>query len=98
ADRISLKIIDVNGKEVRELSPKNEPGFHKVLWNLTRFAAGVVPAGVYRVVLNVDGQEFSQTVRVEADPAVPTAVVGPEMPGEEDKEPDRPGSDREFRR
>jgi photosystem II stability/assembly factor-like uncharacterized protein len=98
ADKISLKIIDVNGKEVRDLSPKNEPGLHKVLWNLTRFAAGVVPAGVYRVVLNVDGQEFSQTLRVDADPAVPTAVVGPEMPGEEDKEPERLGSNGEFLR
>jgi hypothetical protein len=30
-----------------------------------------VPAGAYRVVLNVDGQEFTQTIRVEADPVVP---------------------------
>ena len=34
-----------------------------------------VPAGTYRVVLTVDGQEFAQTVRVELDPAAPANVV-----------------------
>jgi photosystem II stability/assembly factor-like uncharacterized protein len=34
-------------------------------------AFNAVPPGVYRVVLNVDGQEFSTTVRIEADPNVP---------------------------
>src|SRR5207249_6314128 len=29
------------------------------------------PPGVYRVVLNVDGQEYTTTVRLEADPNVP---------------------------
>src|SRR5205823_3937953 len=29
------------------------------------------PPGVYRVVLNVDGQELATTLRLEADPNVP---------------------------
>jgi photosystem II stability/assembly factor-like uncharacterized protein len=40
-----------------------------------------VPAGTYRVVLTVDGQEFTTTVRVEADPNVPPRGVA------EDEEP-----------
>jgi hypothetical protein len=31
-----------------------------------------VPPGVYRIVLNVDGQEFSQPLRIEADPNAST--------------------------
>jgi hypothetical protein len=34
-----------------------------------------VPAGVYRVLLTVDGVELTQTVHVEPDPTVPAAVA-----------------------
>ena len=37
-----------------------------------------MPTGTYRVILTVDGQEFAQTLRVEADPAVPTFIAAPE--------------------
>ena len=41
---------------------------------------------MYRVVLNVDGEEQTQSVRVEADPAVPNAVVGPQRVDPEGEE------------
>jgi photosystem II stability/assembly factor-like uncharacterized protein len=88
ADKLSLKILDHNGKEVRDLGAKNEPGLHKANWNLTRFASGIVPAGIYRVVLTVDGKEFSRDLRVEPDPAVPTAVVSPESPEKTERDRD----------
>jgi photosystem II stability/assembly factor-like uncharacterized protein len=78
ADKATLKVLDFAGKQVRELKAETAPGLHKAVWNLTRFASGIVPAGMYRVVLTVDGEEFSQGVRVEADPAVPDAVVEPQ--------------------
>jgi photosystem II stability/assembly factor-like uncharacterized protein len=161
AEKASLKIVDVDGKTVRELTASTEPGFHRVLWNLSRApqaqrpeggpgasagpgggrggAAGAgggrggfggrrggggagagtgaqqpptgtagatqqppggaetpvtqpgggrggfggpggfggggqpVPPGTYRVLLTVDGKEYSQTLRVEADPSAPTS-------------------------
>jgi hypothetical protein len=36
--------------------------------------------GAYRVVMTVDGQDFSTTVRIEADPNVPAL---PTVPGNE---------------
>lgn len=78
ANKATLQVVDFSGKQVREMKADTAPGLHKVVWNLTRFAAGVVPAGMYRVVLNVDGEEFAQSVRVEADPVVPNAVVEPQ--------------------
>ena len=47
--------------------------------------------GTYRVVLTVDGKEYIQAVRVEADPTVPAAVAAPEdLPGEYEREEKRP--------
>ena len=39
-----------------------------------------VPPGTYRVVLTVDGQDYSTTVRVEADPNVPQRGVAEDEP------------------
>jgi len=39
------------------------------------FGGGPVPPGLYRVVLEVDGKEFSQSIRIEADPVVPNAIA-----------------------
>ncbi|HEV3168529.1 MAG TPA: PDZ domain-containing protein [Isosphaeraceae bacterium] len=113
AENISLKVVDVNGKTVRELRPSNEPGLHRILWDMTRTQAQpvratrpaesearpaganaaeseadaprrtannfqrprLVPPGMYRILLSVDGKELTQTVRVEPDPAVPTAEI-----------------------
>ncbi len=35
--------------------------------------------GMYRVVLSVDGQEFAQALRVDADPATNTNLIAPQM-------------------
>jgi hypothetical protein len=174
AQRVALKIVDIEGATVREFRGVNEPGLQRVSWDLTRAqprgqrparggregrersaaaAAGpaspergsdaaappsVVPAqfsagqpqpaaskgeaesrpavaveripneapgsgapaaqrpgrgragterpgavravlpGTYRVVLNVDGQELAQTIRVEADPNLPPSVAAEE--------------------
>jgi photosystem II stability/assembly factor-like uncharacterized protein len=37
---------------------------------------GQAPAGVYRVILTVDGREFTSTVRIENDPNVPIGPAG----------------------
>ena len=47
-----------------------------------------VPPGDYRVVLNVDGQDFAQTIRLEPDPALPDGVIPTE---EEEEVPEDPG-------
>jgi photosystem II stability/assembly factor-like uncharacterized protein len=36
--------------------------------------------GTYRVVLTVDGTEYAQSLRVEPDPVLPSAIVTPEEP------------------
>jgi hypothetical protein len=40
---------------------------------------------MYRVVLTVDGKEYVQSVRVEADPTLPPTVVT-EQPEEDEEE------------
>ncbi len=44
--------------------------------------------GTYRVVLSVDGQDFAQTITVEADPVQPTAMTAEEMRAQEAEEAD----------
>jgi hypothetical protein len=39
ADKVTLKVLDVEGKLVRELRASAEPGLHRVAWDLTRPAA-----------------------------------------------------------
>ena len=34
---------------------------------------------MYRVVLDVDGREFAQSIRIEADPVIPGAIAADEM-------------------
>ena len=45
--------------------------------------------GNYRIVLTVDGKEYSQTVRVDPDPNLPPGQIAEEelvMPEEEEEE------------
>jgi photosystem II stability/assembly factor-like uncharacterized protein len=49
----------------------------------TRVRSGAVPPGLYRVVLAADGQEHAQTLRVLADPTLPSGVAAVEV--EEDE-------------
>ncbi|MBM3970666.1 MAG: PDZ domain-containing protein [Planctomycetes bacterium] len=38
-----------------------------------------VSPGMYRVVLDVDGREYAQSLRIEADPVIPGAIAAEEM-------------------
>jgi photosystem II stability/assembly factor-like uncharacterized protein len=97
---VTLKVLDYTGQTVATLRPKNEPGLHKIGWDLTRgggrgsggpggrgqgqgFGAFVAP-GMYRVVLTVDGKDYAQGLRVEADPVLSATILAAE---EEEKEP-----------
>src|SRR5207247_3853687 len=60
------------------------------------FVGGRPPAvapGDYRVVLVVDGQEFAQSLRVEADPTVPNSdvIAGEEEIDQSDEDEAEPG-------
>jgi S1-C subfamily serine protease/photosystem II stability/assembly factor-like uncharacterized protein len=73
AEKISVKILDINGKVIGELSPqqiKKEPGLQRVAWGVGR-----APKGAYRVVLNVDGEEFTQSLTVEPDPVLQDRAI-----------------------
>jgi hypothetical protein len=48
------------GKGAEEQPPLGVPGFG---------GGRAAPPGTYRVVLTVDGREFSQVLRLEADPS-----------------------------
>jgi photosystem II stability/assembly factor-like uncharacterized protein len=95
AEKASLKIVDVEGKTVRELSADTGPGLHKANWTLGgqgrpgggpgRRPGGGGDAsgrsgteGTYKVVLTVDGKEYIQTIRVEADPNGPSDLIAEE--------------------
>ena len=93
AKTISLKVTDVTGNTLRDFrNLATEPGFHRVTWNLsasggtgrTGRGAGLgvaIPAGTYRVVLTVDGKDYSQPLIVENDPkADPRAIISFDSP------------------
>ncbi len=78
AEKISLKVVDYAGATAATLTSPAEPGLHRATWNLTRGQGGRAPAGTYRVVLSVDGQEQAQPVRVEDDPNTPPGLIASE--------------------
>jgi hypothetical protein len=87
-EKITLSLIDINGKNIRTLTPTKDVGFNRVSWDLRQMGAiprGMTaeqmagsnfgnrlleqtPAGSYRVVLTVDGTEYSQVLTIENDP------------------------------
>ncbi|HEY1189197.1 MAG TPA: PDZ domain-containing protein, partial [Gemmata sp.] len=86
AKEVGVKVVDVNNKAVREFrAPPATAGFHKLAWSPPK-------AGAFRVVLTVDGKEFTQMAVAEADPnADPKAVItdGPQpVPGGDENEED----------
>jgi hypothetical protein len=127
ADNVTLKVLDIDGKTVREfrsdakgeLKGAGNPGLHRVAWDMTRLT-GMGPAGGggggkggkgggkggfggkgggpggfaprvfvapgdYRVVLSVDGQEFTQSLRIQPDPNVPAIIAAAEVAVEEEE-------------
>ncbi|MHB1423129.1 MAG: VPS10 domain-containing protein [Gemmataceae bacterium] len=79
ASNASLKVLDIDGHLVRELTAETQPGLHKVVWDLAQAtprprrgrqsaqAARPVAPGSYLVVLTVDGNEYKQALRVEEE-------------------------------
>jgi photosystem II stability/assembly factor-like uncharacterized protein len=55
-------------------------------------AVSAAPPGMYRVVLVVDGKEYSQPLKLEADPTLPTTITTDEESKEQEK-PVRPMDD-----
>lgn len=91
AEKVSLKIIDVNGRTVRDLSSneaeRKAVGLHRITWDGTQGSGGIrgaggrggqrsVPAGTYRIVLTVDDKESSDLVVVENDPNLSPDFIG----------------------
>lgn len=103
AKSLSLKLLDASGKLVWDFrNAAKDAGFHRQMWSLNRAGGGnlAVPAGTYRVVLNVDGKEFNQGITVENDPhADPKAQIAVEtertLTEEEEEEREREGWDEE---
>jgi photosystem II stability/assembly factor-like uncharacterized protein len=54
-----------------------------------------VPPGLYRVVLTVDGKDFTQTVRVEPDPNAPYLEIAADDDEAQDKDDEMPGEEGE---
>jgi photosystem II stability/assembly factor-like uncharacterized protein len=92
AEKINLKVVDISGRIVRELKASPEMGLHRIDWNLRRATVnGETPVenGVYRVVLTVDGEEMTQSIKVEGDPTLPANVVTEEEENHPLKKRDR---------
>jgi photosystem II stability/assembly factor-like uncharacterized protein len=91
AEEVSLKVVDAAGETVQVLRSSKRPGLHRVVWDLTKRPEGrgglagfgrgrgvrpvPVPPGTYGVILEVDGETFRQTVRVDQDPTLPVSEV-----------------------
>lgn len=98
ADKVKLQILDIAGEVVRELNVSGDPGLHRVTWDLTQTArkasatasarpGGPVPEGAYRLALDVDGQAFSQVIRIERDPNAPAVTPGGARDGDDEPSP-----------
>jgi photosystem II stability/assembly factor-like uncharacterized protein len=61
--------------------PRRQPGGFQ--------ATSAAPPGTYRVLLAVDGKEYSQPLRVESDPTLPATISA------EDQEPESPKNARD---
>ena len=90
ATKANLKVLDIDGKLVRELKAGTQPGLHKIVWNLTHTperrgrgqqsqqSGRPVAPGTYLVVLSVDGSEHKQALRVEGDPGAANPLMAEE--------------------
>lgn len=81
---ILAEIQDQNGKLVKKLTTNNKRGINTIMWDMTEtpprtasgstktdfggFMAPLVPTGNYKVVFNVNGKVYSQSIEVKANP------------------------------
>jgi photosystem II stability/assembly factor-like uncharacterized protein len=90
AEKVSLRILDSEGEEVRKLDAGSDAGLHRVEWDLrrrrqdrrNRFGSAVQP-GRYRVVLAVGEKEHTAQLLLESDPERPRAPNFLELEEEE---------------
>jgi photosystem II stability/assembly factor-like uncharacterized protein len=92
-EKVSLKVVDYAGKTVKDLPIKNEPGLQVLVWELPHAGPRNPSPGLYRAILTVDGKEYVQPVRVEADPTQPPIITSedsaPQQTMEEDEEEEK---------
>lgn len=84
AERVRITFLDTNGNRLASISGGNEKGLNRVTWNLVARGGGgrrpgrqrppAITTGEIRAVLNVDGVELTQTLKLVADPTVPADV------------------------
>lgn len=64
--KATIQILDIEGKQVANVPINPNAGLNRANWNLVT-SDRLASAGSYRVTLNVDGQELSQSFKVEGD-------------------------------
>lgn len=85
-NRLSLKITQLSGETIKDLTASSEPGLHLVSWDLRRSEPEGGPRryrrggpriepGKYLVVLAADNQTLTQELVVEGDPDHPNSVL-----------------------
>ena len=91
ADRVRLRVKDLAGETLAELTTSTDAGLHRASWNLRpvsedtpqggggrrRFGRGGprVAPGTYQVELRVGGETITQPLVVQGDPEYPEAVL-----------------------
>lgn len=84
-DAISLQIFDTQGNLVDEITPKQNAGLHRVMWDLSyqveqtgtgrsRISGPAVMPGLYTAKLEVNGETQEQKFRVSDDPRLEIAL------------------------
>ena len=85
AEKVELKIQDINGETVSDLTAETAAGLHRASWSLVRTGERgrrlPIANGRYRVSLQVDGSEVaSQVLNVVQDPTIaPDAISEEEL-------------------
>ena len=83
----TMQIFNIDGTKIADVPLNSIAGLNRTNWNL--FANNrPAPPGAYRVVLNVDGQELSQSFKVEGEGSLPQGR-GAEEDEDEEGERDR---------
>jgi photosystem II stability/assembly factor-like uncharacterized protein len=74
---VTLRILDIQGALIRQFNVEKKTGLQILQWDLRAsgrnqggFGAALVGAGNYRLVLTVDGSDYSQVIQVLPDPRI----------------------------
>lgn len=95
AKDVAIEIRDIRGEVIRNLPAESKKGLHQVVWDLRRGPSAPqrsrrpgppVSPGVYLAKLTVDGSQFEQEIKVNADPEFPSAMLLEELNEHERKD------------